>query len=61
MVTEFSNKELGITNTSSEMNKEFRGLSTDTKPSANNGDVFFEIDTSKAYMYNGATSTWVEL
>jgi len=39
--------------------KTFYGLSTDTKPTANmvKGNVFFEINTSTAYMWNG--TAWV--
>lgn len=43
---------------------EFRGLSTDTKPTRDdipNGSVFFEIDTAKVYMYSLSTQTWHEL
>lgn len=36
---------------------EHRGLSADTKPTSGNnvGDVFFEIDTTDAYMWDGAS------
>ena len=55
---------------------EFRGLSTDTKPIGNNanvnypisnGSVFFEMDTSKAFMLSlssdgeAVTGTWLEI
>lgn len=51
---------------------EFRGLSTDTKPTqiigsdgknqpVVNGSVFFEMDKSEAYMFNSATNTWIKL
>lgn len=43
---------------------EYRGLSTDTKPTDSkiaNGSVFFEIDTAKVYMFNGETRQWLEL
>lgn len=42
---------------------EFRGLSTDTKPTENvgNGSVFFEMNTSKKYMFNEENSTWIEV
>ena len=38
------------------------GLSTDTKPTSNlvTGSVFVEVDTSKAFLFNEANSTWVE-
>lgn len=43
---------------------EFYGLSTDTKPtdeSVVNGSTFLEMDTGKYYMYDGASSIWLEL
>lgn len=58
---------------------EFRGLSTDAKPIGNNaknynvnypisnGSVFFEMDTSKAFMLSlssdgeAVTGTWLEI
>lgn len=55
----FNERPFGTTRTSVVTNY---GLSTDTKPTtAKNGDVFFEMDTSKAYMYNEASTTWTEL
>jgi len=42
---------------------EFRGLSTDTKPTENvgNGSLFFEMDTSKWYMFDASANTWMEI
>ena len=43
---------------------EFRGLSTDTKPTGKqigNGSVFLEIDTGKVFLFNEASEAWVEL
>ena len=41
---------------------EYRGLSTDTKPTdAPNGSVFLEMDTGDVYMYNADGSEWVKL
>ena len=37
----------------------FRGLSTDTKPKAANGSVFFEMDTGKGFYFNGETDQWI--
>lgn len=34
---------------------EYRGLKDDTKPVANNGDKFHEIDTGKDFMFNEST------
>jgi len=47
---------------------EFRGLSTDTKPTndfVGNGSTFLEMNTGKVYVYNAAETTaanrWIEL
>lgn len=41
---------------------EFRGLSTDIKPTdCGNGSIFFEINTEKVFMFNAENKTWVEL
>ena len=43
---------------------DLRGLSTDTKPTAANGDnvphgsTFIEMDTGDGYMYNKNNDTW---
>ena len=37
------------------------GLSTDTKPTAGNGDLFLEMDTSKVFMYDESGASWVEV
>lgn len=39
------------------------GLSTDSKPTTGiiTGSVFVEVDTGKAYLFNEASSTWVEV
>ena len=56
--------------TSAQYCHEFRGLSTDDKNSVAkyftngqipNGTVYFCIDTSEVYMYNGKDSEWVKL
>lgn len=38
------------------------GLDTDTKPTGNiaNGSVFIEMNTSKVYLFDGSTSSWIE-
>lgn len=45
---------------------EFKGLSTDTKPTLEyegleikNGSSFFEMDTQDVYFYDGSTNTWL--
>lgn len=42
---------------------EFRGLSSDKKPTdrVGNGSVFLEMDTLKVYMFDGKNKEWVEL
>lgn len=40
---------------------EFRGLSTDTKPTnAINGQTFLEIDTGKMWIYDAENSQWID-
>jgi hypothetical protein len=40
---------------------EYYGKSTDTKPTegVENADIFYEMDTKKAYMFDGDTKTWL--
>ena len=41
---------------------EYRGLSTDTKPTkAENGSVFSEIDTGKLFIYDKENEQWKEV
>lgn len=42
---------------------EYRGLSTDEKPTENieNGTIFIEIDTGKIYMFDLENEEWQEL
>lgn len=39
------------------------GLSTDSKPTTGiiTGSCFIEVDTGKAFLFNEAASTWVEV
>lgn len=39
----------------------YRGLSTDTKPEAKNGDVFQEMDTQTLYMFDEESLVWLEI
>lgn len=40
---------------------EYRGLSTDTKPTdATNGSSFLEIDSGKKYAYDAENESWIE-
>ena len=56
----------GIPTTEEERNFDFRGLSTDTKPTGEynglaikNGSTFFEIDTQTVKFYDADSETWV--
>lgn len=42
---------------------EYRGLSTDVKPTerVGNGSIFIEIDTGKVYMFDRENTEWKEL
>jgi len=47
---------------------EFRGLSTDDKPTqkyveqdVSNGSTFIEMDTGKVFMFNESELAWVEI
>lgn len=41
---------------------EYRGLSTDTKPTkVENGSVFIEIDTGKLFIYDKENEQWKEV
>ena len=45
-----------------EREKEYRGLSTDEKPTTvENGTTFVEIDTGKIYFYNKDDEQWEEV
>ena len=57
-------KNNGISNIESGNRElEYRGLSTDSKPTTNvvNGSVFIEIDTGKIYLFDADSSTWKEV
>lgn len=65
MITHFIKNE--ISTKGNEREVEFRGLSTDTKPTTfngkdiANGSVFIEIDTGKLYLFNLDNKTWNEV
>ena len=42
-------------------NTVYYAASTDTKPTAENGNMLVETDTGKVYIYNAAESEWVEM
>lgn len=55
-----------VTNTMNERCYEFKGLSTDEKPTTygkleiGNGSSFIEMDTSKIFFYDEENHTWRE-
>ena len=55
-------RESGLIN-NKDVELEYRGLSTDTKPTENitNGSVFIEIDTGKLYMFDAVSKQWKEI
>lgn len=50
-----------ITNHTEYTIQRFVGLSTDTKPDANNGDLYLEMDTDKVYAYDADGEQWLEV
>ena len=63
MITVYRNNGLAMTEEGNLVDKEYRGLSTDSKPIENitNGSVFIEIDTGKIYMFDAKGTQWKEL
>lgn len=67
MVTIYKTKKNTIRNKISYILSEFRGLSTDEKPTSwkdsqvENGSAFIEIDTGDVYMYSLDTQEWNEV
>ncbi len=55
-------RENGLVN-GKEVELEYRGLSTDEKPTekVSNGSVFIEIDTGKLYFYDLDNEEWKEV
>jgi len=54
--------EVALVNRKLEGDVEYRGLSTDTKPTGSiNGAAFIEIDTGKVYLFDAAGETWNEI
>lgn len=64
MITLVKSEKCKITSDSVTILGEFRGLSTDTKPSTydsqkiENGSLFIEIDTGNVYMYDLENHEW---
>ena len=67
MITIYKTKKNTIRNGESFILSEFRGLSTDDKPTVwkdskvDNGSVYIAIDTGKLYMYNLDSQSWSEV
>lgn len=67
MITIYKTKKNTIRDKESFILSEFRGLSTDEKPTlwkdskVDNGSVFIEINTGKLYMYNLDSQNWSEV
>ena len=62
MITVYRDNGLALTTDGTLVEVEYRGLSTDEKPTENitNGTVFIEIDTGKVYMYDLENEEWKE-
>ena len=69
MISIFSTKKKSVKENGVYMTTEFRGLSTDTKPTTytdenaqefivDNGSVFIEIDTEDVYIYDLENQRW---
>ena len=63
MITIYRENGLAIMDDGALVDKEYRGLSTDEKPTENiiNGAKFIEIDTGKLYMYDIESEKWKEI
>lgn len=55
--------QISVDKNIAETNVTLYGLSTDQKPTdgIGNGSIFIEMNTGKAYFFNGASSTWLEV
>lgn len=72
MISIYSTKKKSVKENGVYMTTEFRGLSTDTKPTTytdenaqefivDNGSVFIELDTGDVYGYDLDSQDWNEL
>lgn len=67
MISIYQNNNLITNNRGEAKELEFRGLSTDTKPTQldnndiANGSTFIEIDTGKIYLYDLENELWKEI
>ena len=49
-----------VSNEREQQQTTFFGLSTDTKPVAENGSCYIEMDSSKIYFYDAEGAQWTE-
>ena len=63
MITVYRENGLAMTTEGTLVEIEYRGLSTDEKPTEDviNGAIFIEIDTGKVYMFDGEGTEWKEI
>lgn len=67
MISIYRNKNVEATENGEKKAIEFRGLSTDTKPTqvygkdVSNGAVFIEIDTGKVFLFDLDSKEWKEV
>jgi len=67
MVSIYQNNNLITNNRGEAKSLEFRGLSTDEKPTElddqniPNGSIFIEIDTGSVYLYDLTNEEWKEI
>lgn len=67
MISIYKNNDVNSTENGEVKSLEFRGLSTDTKPSEingkkiNNGSIFIEIDSGKIFFYDLENEQWKEV
>ncbi len=64
MISIYQNKNMSTTGDSEEKEIQFRGLSTDEKPTSlgdeniENGSIFIEIDTGKLFFFDAENEEW---
>lgn len=67
MITIYKNKQVQVVKGTGDSQLEFRGLSTDTKPTEYNGSdipngsLYIEMDTGKFYMFDLEHKAWKEI
>lgn len=68
MISIYKNEDAKLIDNDEVRGLEFRGLSTDVKPTVieddkdiNNGSMFIEIDTGKVFLYDLENKQWKEI